>query len=348
VKVLIVDDEPRVVIAIDRALRMAAPHGWTVATATSGTEALAKLDADAADVVVSDMSMPEMDGSALLSEVRVRWPATVRVILSGHSDPKAAVRVASIAHQFFEKPLPVKELVSVLRCIENTRTQLVSAPMREVLGAIGDLPGAPGVFVELNAAASDRHARIEDLTAIVSRDPALVAKILQLVSSTFFAQGTPVHDLRTAIGRLGIRLIAALALNASAFKPDASSGISHQALTDRSISIATAAHQAAGTRARAEDAFIAGLLADVGLSALACWLPARVRQARAHARTMSVPLHAAESELFGITHAEVGAYILGLWRVPPPIVETVLHHHSATAPIAEVSEVCAQPDLAHD
>jgi HD-like signal output (HDOD) protein len=347
-RVLIVDDEPRVVTAIDRALRMAAPHDWTVATATSGIEALAKLEVDTADVVVSDMSMPEMDGSALLSEVRVRWPGTVRVILSGHSDPRAAARVASIAHQFFEKPLPVKELVTVLRGIESTRSQLVSTAMRDVLGAIGDLPGAPGVFVELSAAANDRHMRIEDLTAIVSRDPALVAKILQLVSSTFFARGAPTQDLRTAIGRLGIRLIAALALGASAFQPDPSSGISPHVLSSRSISVATAAHEAVRDRARAEDALIAGLLADVGLGALACWLPSRVREARDLARASSIPLHHAESQLFGITHAEVGAYILGLWRLPPPIVETVRHHHGAGAPLAEVAEVCARPDLAHD
>src|SRR5262245_25808329 len=99
-KVLIVDDEPRVLQALNRVLRHAVPRDWVVTTAGSGFEALERLGGEGAvDVVVSDMRMPEMDGTALLGHVRTRWPDTVRVVLSGHSDPDASIRVASIAHQ---------------------------------------------------------------------------------------------------------------------------------------------------------------------------------------------------------------------------------------------------------
>ena len=326
-KVLIVDDEPRVLQALNRVLRHSAPRDWVVSTATSGFEALAQLGGAPVDVIVSDMRMPEMDGTALLGEVRVRWPDTVRVVLSGHSDPDAANRVASIAHQFFEKPLSVKDFVEALRAIHDVRRGPVSGALREVLGAIGDLPAAPSVFVDLSAAVADPRTHIDELTAIVRRDPALVAKILQLAGSPFFTRGAPATDLRTAIGRLGVRLVAALALSASAFRLDPASGLSLDTLSAHAMAAAVDAQRRVEPR-HAEDAFISGLLADIGLTALACWMPSRVADARALSAERGISLAAAELELFGVTHADVGAYVLGLWRLPPVIVDAVASHHA--------------------
>jgi DNA-binding NtrC family response regulator len=65
--------------------RVFRPHGYRVLTAACGEQALAILEDEAVGVVISDMSMPGMDGPALLAVVRSRWPDTVRVLLSGHS-----------------------------------------------------------------------------------------------------------------------------------------------------------------------------------------------------------------------------------------------------------------------
>ena len=235
-KVLLVDDEPRVVRALDRVLRTAAPRDWVVTTATSGREALEHLDREAADVVISDMSMPEIDGTALLSEVRDRWPGTVRVVLSGYSDPAAAARVATIAHQFFEKPAPVKELISALREIETGRARVPSG-LGDMLNAIGVLPAPPSTFLSLTAAIADDRTHIDKLVAIVRRDPELVAKVLQIAGSTFFTRGQPTSDLRTAIGRIGVRLVTALALAASAFEVAPESGLTQEALTTPSAAM---------------------------------------------------------------------------------------------------------------
>jgi HD-like signal output (HDOD) protein len=252
----------------------------------------------------------------------------VRVVLSGHSDPASATRIASIAHQFFEKPVRAADLIAALRDIEAWLRPSPPAPLREVLGAIGHLPAAPAAFVELSAAMDDPRVRVDDLIVVVKRDPALVAKVLQLASSTFFTRGLPARDLRTAIGRLGVRLVAALALAGSAFNVDRSSGVTLEQLTTHAVEAATAALGFAAPR-HAEDAFVAALLADIGLSALACWMPSRVSDARTHAARNHVAFHQAEEALYGSTHAELGAYLLGLWRLPPPVVEAVALHHAA-------------------
>lgn len=80
--VLCVDDEPGILAALRRVFR---PYGYRVLTASSGEDALELLEHELVSVVISDMSMPGMDGPAFLDVVRRRWPDTVRLLLTGHS-----------------------------------------------------------------------------------------------------------------------------------------------------------------------------------------------------------------------------------------------------------------------
>ena len=73
-RLILVDDEPRILSGLSRALRSSGSRDWDVVTATSGDDALAQLTDAPADVVLSDVNMPGMDGPTLLAEVRRRWP----------------------------------------------------------------------------------------------------------------------------------------------------------------------------------------------------------------------------------------------------------------------------------
>src|SRR5581483_4665932 len=81
-------------------------------------------------------------------------------------------------------------------------------------------------------------------------------------------------------------------------------------------------------RRRAEDAFVAAMLHDIGLLVLAYRLPGRLRAILAAARDGHRSLVAVEAADGRVTHAEIGAYLLGLWGLPYPIVEAVAHHHA--------------------
>ncbi len=327
-KILIVDDEPLVASAVGRVLRVAGKPPWRMTTATSGREALTLLEAEGADIVISDMRMPEMDGAALLSAVRTRWPDTVRVVLSGYAEPGMAERVASVAHHFYEKPVAAAELVAGLKSIEQRRRELPPSVLRDLIGGAGDLPGAPHVYLELSMAMNDDRVHVDALVEIVRRAPNLAAKVLHLGGSTFFTRSAPTHDLRSAVQRLGIRLIAAMALAASALHVDPSSGLDQETMTSKAIAAAARAQRAVTDPALAEDAFIAALLADVGLAALGCWAPRRVREVHELAARSRVSITVAELELLGVTHAALGAYLLGIWRLPEQIVQAVTSHHA--------------------
>ena len=112
--VLCVDDEPNILSSLRRLLR---PHGYKVLTAESGAAGLALLEQEHADLVISDMRMPEMDGARFLEKVRERWPDTVRLLLTGYSDIQsilAAINRGEI-FRYITKPWDDNDILLVIR-----------------------------------------------------------------------------------------------------------------------------------------------------------------------------------------------------------------------------------------
>ena len=112
--VLFVDDEPSILSALRRLFR---PQGYRMLLAGSGEAALALLETEPVDLVVSDMRMPGMDGAALLAQVRERWPRVGRMLLTGYADmgsTAAAIQHAQI-HRHITKPWDDRELLTWVR-----------------------------------------------------------------------------------------------------------------------------------------------------------------------------------------------------------------------------------------
>jgi response regulator RpfG family c-di-GMP phosphodiesterase len=113
-RILCVDDEPNIQAALVRAFR---PEGYRVATAASGEAALAQLEAESVDIVISDMRMPGMNGAALLEQVRARWPDTVRLLLTGYADIDATIGAINRGEiqRYIAKPWDDRELLLIVR-----------------------------------------------------------------------------------------------------------------------------------------------------------------------------------------------------------------------------------------
>src|SRR5690349_382128 len=102
-RVLFVDDEPRVLEALQRMLGDA-NSSWEVTTASSGPEALGVLADSRFDAIVTDMRMPGMDGAQLLAQVHDRWPGMTRIVLSGQTEQEQGMLALGNAHRFLRKP----------------------------------------------------------------------------------------------------------------------------------------------------------------------------------------------------------------------------------------------------
>lgn len=113
-KILCVDDEPNILSALRRLFRQA---GYQVTLANSGAEGLQCMTADPADLVISDMRMPEMDGAAFLSAVREHWPETVRILLTGYSDMASTVEAINRGeiYRYIAKPWEDADILLTVR-----------------------------------------------------------------------------------------------------------------------------------------------------------------------------------------------------------------------------------------
>lgn len=111
---LCVDDEANILASLKRLFR---PAGYRVLTATSGEEALALLEKEAVDLIISDMRMPGMNGAQVLAAVRARWPETVRILLTGYADIGSTIEAINNGqlHRYISKPWDDSEVQLVVR-----------------------------------------------------------------------------------------------------------------------------------------------------------------------------------------------------------------------------------------
>ena len=113
-KVIFVDDDPSILDDFRRTLRPF-QHEFTPYFATSGQEALDIMAKETFAIVFSDMCMPHMDGARFLEAVKEKYPHTLRILLTGHTDPDSIMSTVGVAHQFLEKPCSTETLRTILR-----------------------------------------------------------------------------------------------------------------------------------------------------------------------------------------------------------------------------------------
>lgn len=156
--ILCVDDEPNILSALKRLFR---PAGYRVLTAGSGAEGLALLGAEAIDLVISDMRMPEMDGATFLAQVRQDWPAVIRILLTGYADIESTV--AAINHgevyRYIAKPWNEHDvLLTVQDALERKMLQAEKQRLERLTQAQNE------ELKTLNASLEDKvRARTEEL-----------------------------------------------------------------------------------------------------------------------------------------------------------------------------------------
>jgi HD-like signal output (HDOD) protein len=332
--ILFVDDDRDLLDGL-RARLYKHRHDWNMKFVTGGAEALAAFEQQHVDLIVSDVRMPGMDGAQLLSTVKQRWPTTVRIVVSGYSDPAQAVRLTSLAHQYVAKPCDGRQLENIIERCFNLQDLLAQEPLRRMVGRIGKLPAMPKTYGRLQAALSQPTVTAGEVGDIVNGDAAIASKVLQITNSAFFRLRKPMVRIKDAVTYLGFATIRNLVLSAEIFSqwksPQNALRVDPEQLQNHAQLAAAACKSLAGGRASPDDAWLAGLLHDIGYWVLVQECPDELGQALELSRTRHLPLFECERLTTGATHAEIGAYLLGLWGLPYSIVEAVALHHAPTS-----------------
>ena len=327
--VLFVDDDRAVLDSLGRKLRQSRCD-WEISFADSGRQALELMESHPIDAVIADSQMPRMDGATLLEHVQGEWPATVRIMLSGAVKPGSSLRVASVAHQFFEKPCPADRLCEAIERIRSFRRLIEDPAALVAVTGITSLPSPPDVVLRLNHAIGSERTNIDDIADIVTEDVAVAAKLLQLANSAFFGLHQPTTSIKRAVGLLGTNTVRALASVTSIIRCTDLAPDLMQHFEDHAGEVSALVARSCPSELR-DHAPAAGLLHDIGWLILADRARDRFAEHSLAARESGLSPNL-ERSVFGATHGDVGAALLALWGLPLVIAESTAWHHDDESP----------------
>lgn len=334
INILFVDDEPNILDGLKRMLRPMRRE-WEMVFALGGEAALDVLAARNIDVVVSDMKMPGIDGARLLQEIKTNYPQIVRIILSGYSEKDMIIKSVGTAHQYLSKPCDADTLKKVVSHTCELRDLLTDEKLRRIVSKLNSVPSLPTLYSELMKELENNDSNMRKIGQIVKKDIGMTVKILQIVNSSFFGLRRTVSNADEAINYLGLDIVSSLALGIGVFsqfegKDRVSSTLSK--IWEQSMTVANMAKAIAKDENSeiANDAFTAGLLHEIGKVVLAVNLPEQFEEVNELKIKESISELEAERRVFQTTHAEIGAYLLGLWGLPHYVVEAVAFHHNPT------------------
>ncbi|WP_319582434.1 response regulator [uncultured Pseudodesulfovibrio sp.] len=333
IRLLFVDDESNVLAALRRMLRNKRDH-WDMVLVNSGQAALDTLEESRFDVIVSDIKMPGMDGAELLTRVKDFYPGTIRIALSGQVDLNEVIRSIRSVHQYISKPCTAEALIARIEGALLSKEVLTDPEMLKLVTEIDALPVIPKIFQEIQAELAKPEPSIERIADSITQDVGLMAKILKLVNSPFFGLPTHIDSMHKAITMLGLDTIKALILSThlfTAYDGNALSGLKLNMLWEHCFRVANIARLIAECDKADKNVIVncrmAGLLHDVGKLILINSFPEQYIRVLASARENGGPVCRIEREVFGTTHAEMGAFLMGLWGMSHEVVHAIGYHH---------------------
>ncbi|PXF30269.1 hypothetical protein WH50_16135 [Pokkaliibacter plantistimulans] len=333
-RVLLVDDDPLILSSLRRALRKK-QESWEISFVQSGPVALALMKREEPfDVIVTDMRMPVMDGVGLLRRVVERFPGVARIVLTGYAESDDIAIAAELAHQCLAKPCDIDTLVEAINQACQVQEMMSNPCLREVMGGIGNLPAVPSICQKLQAMLQDADVTVRDVASLIESDMGISSRLLRIVNSGFTGQTRTIDTVHDAVVRLGMQHVNDWVLVCHMMhelEQHHWQRYSFENLRRRSVAVGKFARhmalQIGLPKAVADQIMMGGLLHDLGMFLLAARMPEAYAEAFILCERQGMSLHDAEQQVLGVSHGEVGAYLLGLWRFPAAIVEMVLRHH---------------------
>ncbi|HMO86029.1 MAG TPA: HDOD domain-containing protein, partial [Lacipirellulaceae bacterium] len=202
-RVMIVDDDADALYRSQQMLRAHRSH-WQMKFCFGPEPALDALAAELFDVVVADLTMPGADGAELLCCVRDLYPDAVRLLVCNPAEQTEMLRSVGPAHQYLAKPVDPATFHEAIVRAGLLNQRLTKPGLKALVSQINTLPSLPAVYLELMDELRNPEASVSRVAALVSRDVAMTAKVLQLVNSSFFGLAVHVHDVRHAAALLGL------------------------------------------------------------------------------------------------------------------------------------------------
>lgn len=207
--------------------------------------------------------------------------------------------------------------------------------LKRITQSIIGLPTLPTVITQLIGLIDNPRTSAKEVAQLISTDQALTAKILKLANSAFYGFPREISTVDLAVVVLGFETVKSLGLSVSVLERFAA-GRDDDHLFDRqkfwqhSIACGVAARMLAQKlRYRVPgEAFAAGILHDIGKLILCQYFPDEFSRVLETAQEEHIYIGVAEQRVLGVTHAEVGSWLVEKWNLPRQLVDSVAYHHA--------------------
>ncbi len=208
--------------------------------------------------------------------------------------------------------------------------------VEEILKSVEALPSMPRAVAEIMRTIDDENTTPEMLARIIESDIGLLAGVLKLVNSSYYAVSGGVSSPHQAVIILGFNTIRNLACSegiSSFFRKNKSSDFNFDRFIRHSIAVACCAKLLARElKLNTEIAFVAGLLHDVGQLAVVATLPDMYRTVQEYKKLHGCHISEAEQVVMGTDHAQIGAHLVKRWNFPIEISDAIRCHHQIFDP----------------
>ena len=197
---------------------------------------------------------------------------------------------------------------------------------------LSKLPVLPTVVARMLALDKESDDYYEDVLSLASEDPIIAAKIIQLASSAAQGGRAVIETLPQAVARVGINQVSSLITSITLTQSFSPTSQLHRNLWVHALQVAVTARKIAQlNRMNAEQAYLAGLLHEIGRFILLMADLDKFNSLEESHLTSNPELLAEESQAFGYTSADVAIAVLGKWCMPEPITVAITHHLKPTA-----------------
>ncbi|GAA0553155.1 HDOD domain-containing protein [Rheinheimera aquimaris] len=204
--VLFIDDDSSMLHALQRMAKRLKPEWNFLAEQDASRWNKLLTEQIKLDLVICDYQMPNMNGVKVLAEVSQTQPSAIRALLTGDPTEEVILTSGKIAHFILSKPFNEQDIVYLFTCIERIHALPFSNSVREILIASSSLLPQPDLVKQVRVILENDKFRVSDIIAVISHDPLIVARILQLSNSAFFGFNKSTLSIEEAVKRLGVRL----------------------------------------------------------------------------------------------------------------------------------------------
>ena len=216
--------------------------------------------------------------------------------------------------------------------------------VNKIVENVEKLHSLPTIYHQLDKAINDPHSSTNQISAIISEDTSLTARLLKLANSAFFNFPSKVDTITMAVSIIGTRQIRDLALATSViemFDGIPENVINMESFWKHSIGCGVCARVLGTFRNsnNVETFFVAGLLHDLGSLAVYSQIPKAAEKILGYAKEKHIALIDVERKLMTADHATIGSMLLKKWKLPHHLVEAVQHHHTPSKSLSP-SDLC--------